>query len=803
MAIKIDGKQISLAVRDLVVHNPTSATTLSSFPLPQRGMLGKEAQEKVQNISKRQHRLFYKEYSVNAQLSRGTYDFKIHGRIDTMYDLGTRIEIEEVKSVVLTARDFQKFNPDLYPEFSEQVLFYAYLLQREKAGVEISTYLTIFNLVNNRQRTFPVDYVPQKVEALLFLRLQNILESVLADQHRQDLRIKFLQNVSLSLPENRPQQQEMMTTITRTISDGRHLMVSAPTGTGKTAGALIPVLKYALIHNKKVFFSTAKNTQHAIVRQTLEPLLKTDLDISALFLRSAQKMCCNDVFLCHEKFCPYAKDYRPRLLENNLIAQILVHKMIEPDLIYNMAKALQLCPAEVLMDTAVYADIIVGDFNYVFDPAVSLHRIFNQKNSFEWILIVDEAHNLYQRSIDYYSPEIHNSRVTELIDLLETKKKKIYRDLKQSLIEIKKTLDKIYLDCAAWYSEQQYCPVALDRIAWEKLGFAFETRFIAYLIEKIKMQIIQPDDPFETFYYRLRRFIQVIKLDDPAFKTYYDARDQGILKIQCCDPSGQLTHRINSFHSVIAMSATLDPLNYYQTVLGFLTNRTDFLSLDSPFPPENRKILILPDLSTRFRQRGQLYPQYANIIKEIIKIRPGNYLCFFPSYEFMQNINLFLGTVTSEKLIQTPSMDDTQRTHFLTQLQQPGGNHLLLGVLGGIFAEGIDYSGDMCNGVLIFSPALPKVSFARELIRAYYNENGADGFAFAYLYPGLNKVIQAAGRLVRSPLDKGIVVLVGERFASEKIHELLPAYWFKTPETVAAGGEYQKLIKKFWQDIEK
>ncbi len=333
MAIKIENNHISLAVRDLLSPKSKSLKTLSSFPLPQRGMLGKQAQIKTQQQKQKSFGLFHREYSVKGDFQIGDYSFSISGRIDGLYELETRLEVEEIKSVILTASDFKNLNIDKYPEFSEQLLFYCYLLQDEYNGIEIISYITLVNLVNDKTRHFSINYNPIVVESILRQRLQFIIEEIETEKRFTEKRIQQLESIDFGLTEERPQQKQMMDEIRQVLQDQKHLLASAPTGTGKTAAALIPAIEYAMIHNKKIFFGTSKTTQQNIVRETIIPIAESDLDCTTLLLRSAASMCANDIHFCHEDFCPYAKDYQQKLLASNLLAE-LDSKIIEPDLVF-------------------------------------------------------------------------------------------------------------------------------------------------------------------------------------------------------------------------------------------------------------------------------------------------------------------------------------------------------------------------------------------------------------------------------------------------------------------------------------
>ncbi|MEJ2544905.1 MAG: ATP-dependent DNA helicase, partial [Calditrichaceae bacterium] len=472
-----------------------------------------------------------------------------------------------------------------------------------------------------------------------------------------------------------------------------------------------------------------------------------------------------------------------------------------PETIYAKAVDHVLCPFEVSMDLSFNVDLLVGDFNYVFDPTVYLRRLFAKKDYSDWILIIDEAHNLYDRGMQYLSPLLKKETVVSLINQNKDKKSKIFKNLVKALKEIENILNELNLEGEIHFAGRQYFETDLNILAWDSALSLYEQTFIKYLIEKIKKRWLIIDDPLESFYFSLRHFVQIARIHDRAFVPFYDADEGGILKIQCCDPSHYLQQRIEGFHSVVAMSATLDPIDFYQNVLGFPEYRTEKLQLDSPFPSEHRKIIIIPGMSTRYKDRMQNYPRIAEIIEQVIQQQSGNYLVFFPSFDFVQNVNVFLGKVKHNKILQKPDMKDEDRNLVLNELKKKDQQNLLLAVMGGIFSEGVDYFGNMAIGVIVISPALPMVSFERELLRQYYEEKQNAGMEYAYIFPGMNKVIQSVGRLIRSATDKGIVILIGERFSDEQFNNILPEYWFKRQGDIEITDDYIPVIKEFWGRI--
>ncbi len=803
MTIRIENKNISLSVRDLIRFNPNPRNVLSSFPLPQRGMLGRQAQAKLQQSRDTSFGLFRKEATISYKFQHRKYHFSLHGRIDGIFELPGRIDVEEIKSVIISSKDFKNLEIDSYPEYTEQVLIYSYLLHNEEQNIEILPIITLVNLVNDKSRSFKLEFKADLVNKLVLQRCDWIINNIDRREKIKKLRIKQLAKVNFQLPERRMEQEEIMTTVEASLQSGEHLMISAPTGTGKTAAALFPAIRYAVQHQKRIIYLTSKTTQQAIIRETLKPIIDEGLDLTICFLRASKNMCANDVILCHEDYCPYVKNYQDEKIKNKLITTLLKKRILNPEVIFNQSKAAFVCPAEIMFDLAVTADILVGDYNYIFDPRVQLKRIFQRDDLTEWLLIIDEAHNLYQRTIDSLSPEIKRSILKNLSKALLNDKLQVYRTLKQSLSTIDSLLEYLQQEGEIQYSEQRYFTLQLDVSAWQEAFREFENAFIKYLIFKIRKNMLILEDPFEAFYYQLRSFVQIAGIQSDEFISYYDAAQKGKVKIACCDPSEHINNIINKFHSVIAMSATLDPITYYRDILGFPEENTHLLEVSSPFSTLNRQIVILPHISTYYRDRANLYERYADIIKDVISIKEGNYIVFCPSFEFIQNVILYLGKTKSEIISQRRQMTEKDRKYILSELRESGTPKLLLAVMGGIFSEGVDFSGDMCIGVIIFSPALPQITFERELIRQYYENKRGNGFNYAYLYPGINKVIQSVGRLIRSRQDKGIIVLAGERFAEDEINQLFPDYWFELEGDVVVTEEFEETIQTFWKRFDE
>jgi DNA excision repair protein ERCC-2 len=336
-------------------------------------------------------------------------------------------------------------------------------------------------------------------------------------------------------------------------------------------------------------------------------------------------------------------------------------------------------------------------------------------------------------------------------------------------------------------------------------GFAalreqLDTLMVDYAIYRRRIGQASPNDPLQDFYYAWHRLCDVLALGGEEFSYLYRADPQdAVFKVLCKDASRFLQARLKGFHSVIAMSATLTPFAFYQDVLGMPTERTFTAEFPSPFPAEHRKILIIPEISTLYRERQRDAPQTARIIDTIVAQRPGNYGAFFPSFAYLRLVRSWLQTPSQQLIVQTENMAERDRAAVLRRLQQSTEPTLLLAVQGGIFAEGVDYPGDMLIGAIIVGPGLPRVDVEQELLRAYYEDKYGRGFAYAYLYPGMNRVIQAAGRVIRSETDVGIIVLLDKRFAYSNYSALLPAHWYSESTRELLSKNYQQALARFWR----
>ncbi|MBN1420467.1 MAG: ATP-dependent DNA helicase, partial [Planctomycetes bacterium] len=545
----------------------------------------------------------------------------------------------------------------------------------------------------------------------------------------------------------------------------------------------------------------------------------TGAPITAVILRAKDEICPHELRVCQPRACPLLAGYVQRREESSAVRELLAEGIVPPERIQEVAKGLRLCPFELALDLALEVDCIVCDYNHVFDPRAYLRRFFAGGRWDDVVLLVDEAHNLPARGREMLSPGLDRARIRALARELAGREGALAdgrRAAERLDREIRKLAKRPARVRAAGpplrdaeidetgAADGPDAPFAVDinREAFGSLREAIQDAATRYAIERRASGVYAPDDPFDAFYWDFAAFAAVLDRWGREFLAYVErAPKPGAARILCRDPSRLLGDRLKGFRSAIAFSATLEPAEFYRTMLGLEPWRTDAMALPSPFPRENRIIRIVPEFSTRLRDRQRNYPQFAALIHTATLPRRGNYLAFLPSFAFLEEIERRLPRGPYELLAQRPGMARAEREALLAHLGEPGGYHLVLAVQGGIFAEGVDYPGERLIGAIIVGPGLPQRGFVQEELRAYLQEEYGAGFAFAYAIPGMTRVIQSAGRVIRSETDRGAILLVCDRFLRIPYRDLLPREWFeREPEELIARRPLAE-IASFWARI--
>ena len=534
-------------------------------------------------------------------------------------------------------------------------------------------------------------------------------------------------------------------------------------------------MRVALSRGQRLIFLTAKTLGQRIAVDTIRAMQQGLF--RSLQLRAKAKMCANAEIICHEEYCPYAKDYGLKLVRSQLLRNLInddAHQ--DPDRIYHAAVQHELCPFEVSLDLLSEIDVLVCDYNYVFDPDIGLAAILNQGALRDAVLVIDEAHNLVDRSREYYSPAISSQLLERARTLLDTRDSAAFRDLRVLVGELADLVAEVVAGALGPDRVgDAIVELPADRIA--DLRLAFDGALLSYFVYKREHDLWMADDPIVEVFLALMRLHRALSEGGSEFVHLASRTADGTasVKVCCLDASRFVGRVLEESAGVVAMSATLEPFEFYRELLGFSPHRTDELYVPSPFPASNRLVLCIPDVDTTFRRRAAHYDRIADWIARLAH-PDHNVLTLFPSYRFLDAVRDRLPPVGHRLLVQEPSSSDAVQSSFLDALAS-NERHLVLAVLGGIFAEGVDYPGEMLSQVIVVSPGLPQLSTERELLKAYYQEFYGHGFGYAYLVPGLTRVVQAAGRIFRSADDRGVIVLMCQRFQDPRYARLLPSEW--------------------------
>lgn len=800
MTIRFDGNTCTLwlSVGDLCAVEQFPGAVSLTPRLRQRAAMGRQVHTTHQTEQLATQDSYRAEVTIHQQRVVDDYTVHIQGRIDGLYEAGETLIVEEIKSLLIPAERFPDISLADYPAYEQQLILYVHLLRAQHDG-PIRGHLVLVNLASEHRKVLLVEPDAEQNEALLTAQIRRILgryeaRSARAAKRQQEaLRFPF--------PTMRPQQDDMMQQVRLAVQDQSCVLVSAPTGIGKTIAALYPALEHALQQGLRIFFVTAKTTQQYLAVATLQQLAQHNTAFTAVHLRAKEKSCLNDVYYCHESVCRFADDYQAKLERSGVVDELLNLAVVEPATCAERGRQHQVCPFELSLDVAQEADLIVGDYNYVFDPGAYLRRFFQDEAYDDCVLIIDEAHNLYMRGRDYYSPALHQRRIRQLLAYSANEPVRLFREFETFFQHLDALYPQLYAEALQTPLDGQQTLVDPPLALMAELRHQLEDLMVDYVIYRRRTGHMPGGDPIQDFYYHFQRFCDVLTLEGDEFSYLYQHQpDDATFKILCKDASRFLHQRLSGFHSVVAMSATLTPFGFYQDVLGLPADRTFTVECPSPFPPENRQLMVIPDVSTIYRDRQRDAPKVAHIVEDIVAQRTGNYAAFFPSFAYLNQVRTWLQRPAYELIEQTESMTEADRIGVLRQLQQPSMiSRLLLAVQGGIFAEGVDYPGDMLVGVMIIGPGLPRMDAEQELIRDYFEDHYGRGFAYAYLYPGMNRVIQSAGRVIRSATDVGVIALIGKRFSYSNYTALFPTYWYENSPRELVTRNYQKRLANFWR----
>lgn len=774
-----------VSVRSLVEFSLQSGDlTSGGFQRRDRMQLGTQGHRRVQRSRPEGYET---EVEILYHVEDSDPPLLVRGRIDGLYRGAEPVIIEEIKTTTVSlALVHEQHNPLHWA----QAQCYAYMFARQHHLSEIAIHLTYYHLDSRKEKTFERCFSMLELETFfndLITPYLRWIRKLIAYQARRD---PSIQQLAFPYPEYRPGQRDMAVAVYRTIRDSSRLYVQSPTGVGKTIATLFPAVK-ALGQGlaSKIFYLTAKTSGRLVAEKALDDMRQSGLDLRSVTLTAKEKICFCPPVNCDPEVCVFARDYfrkAKRALEETDQMQAFTRPVIEA-----LARQYEICPFEFSLDLALWVDCIICDYNYVFDPRVYLHRFFDVTSE-PYIFLVDEAHNLPDRARSMYSAELEKKTVLEL-----------QRSLKPHLPPLAEKLgaiNKIMLEMRkACQAEEKTSLVeteppeelikavrAFSQAAEDWLVLNHPAEFRPALLE---------------FYFLCANFLRTAEYFDTFYVSYFERQESSDLKakIYCLDPAPMLAAPLERSQSTIFFSATLLPIDYFTQLLTGDAEHPKRI-FPSPFPTENVSLLIHDGISTKYAQREDSYAAIAESIEAVCAARVGNYLVFFPSYAYLEAVleRLKERLPESQLLVQDRGMTEAAREGFLAQFSN-GSQETLIGlaVMGGIFGEGIDLVGDRLIGAVVVGVGVPQVCLENDLIKDYFDRQNTSGFAYAYQYPGFNRVLQATGRVIRTDTDRGIIVLIDERFTHARYRQLFPAHW-RGFQVVRSISEIKEKLARFW-----
>ena len=741
------------------------------------------------------------EVPLKFSVEEDLYELTIDGRADGIFtNEEGLVVVEEIKGIY---KNLEYMEQPIYVH-QAQAMCYAYIFALQNELEQIAIQMTYVNLDTEDKKYFQQEFS--------FKELKEWFEKLLADYKKwADFQFEWkkkrqdsIQSLEFPYPY-REGQKQLVSDVYRTINRGKNLFIQAPTGVGKTISTIFPAVK-AVGENlaDRIFYLTAKTITGTVAKETFQLLREQGYQAKTIQLTAKEKLCVCEEMECNPVNCPYAKGHFDRV--NDAVFELLQESdMFTREEILAQAKKHQVCPFEMSLDVASWADNIICDYNYAYDPNVYLKRFFQEGIKGDYIFLVDEAHNLVDRSREMYSAQIYKEDFLAMKRLMKNYNKKMEKLLERCnkiLLEYKRECENYCL-----YDEIGNLHFALLLLVSEIEDFLQKPR----RFKETKGEFA--DNPWDflgkkellDFYFQIRNFLHIMDLVDEHYQIYTEIQEDGrfMMKLLCVDPSENLQKCIDKGRSTIFFSATLLPIQYYKSLLS--TDKENYaIYAQSTFKEEQRLLAFGNDVSTKYtRRNASEFKKIAEYVEKTVHCKKGNYMVFFPSYKLMNQVyDVFLemDAGKAQTIIQQNAMKEADREAFLQEFEKEHENSFVaFCVMGGIFSEGIDLTNDKLIGAIVVGTGLPQVSNEREILKTHFDEIAGNGFDYAFRYPGMNKVLQAAGRVIRTTEDRGVILLLDDRFLQSDYQGLYPREW--NERKICNTNTIEELVEEFWNNI--
>ncbi|EHJ02316.1 DEAD_2 domain protein [Clostridium sp. DL-VIII] len=751
---------IKESVRNLVEFCLKSGDIDNRFSGSARAVEGTKAHQKLQDDNLSIYKNYEKEVYLSYVFETKKSLINIEGRADGIIIQDDRIIIEEIKS---TYKNFAYID-DLNEVHWAQAKVYALIYCKQNNIQNIYVRLSYVQLETSEVKSFEKQFTIEELEKFIEAILEEYEKFVSLIYQQKNRRNESIRTLSFPFDKYREGQRKLINISYQTMKEKEILFAQAPTGIGKTISTIFPAVK-ALGEEigERIIYLTAKTINRQVAEETFERLRTKGLKFKSIVITAKEKICSNDNFDCNPEKCKYAKNYYGKVKE--VIFYILENEeRISREILQEYAERYEVCPFELSLDLSLYCDGIIGDYNYIFDPRVSLTRVLESKGN---IVLVDEAHNLIDRSRNMYSASLCKNEILKCKKLTKGKLNKLHailRKINDYFVELRNECEDKEV---TWLCE-------------EGLPSELSKHLQLYLRES--EEILVRGNKFEGYeeilqlYFDINAFVSTMQLYDENYRTCMEKEAQELmLTLYCINPAKNLKEYLKRCNSVIFFSATLTPLKYYIEMLGG-TDETYRIKLPSPFNKENLKVYVSP-INIRYSHRQRTLKLVKDKILDFVKDKLGNYMIFSPSYAYMELLYEEIGKSPIEGfefVKQKKNMSEEEKSEFLNEFKIKN-NLLMFCVLGGMFSEGIDLPGEQLIGSVIIGVGYPMIDMKNEVIKEFYRERG---YEYAYIFPGINKVQQAAGRVIRTENDKGRVLLIDDRYVSNNYKVLLPSEWY-------------------------
>lgn len=744
-------------------------------------LLGGKIHRKIQS---RMGTNYTAEVPLKIQMPCDGFVLQIEGRADGVLKDDGKVLIDEIKGIL---RSLEHLEAPV-PVHLAQAKCYAYIYAVQNSLKCIDVQMTYCQMETEEIRRFCQEFEFQELQTWFQDLVTQYEKWAKFEIEWRNVRNDSIRQIEFPFPY-REGQRDLVASVYRTILRKKKLFIQAPTGVGKTMATVFPAVRAVGEGlGEKIFYLTAKTIMRTVVEQAFSLLKEKGLLYKTITLTAKEKICFCEEAECNPDACPYAKGHFDRV--NDAVFDLITHSGDwSREVLEEQAKKHMVCPFEMSLDVSNWADAVICDYNYAFDPQAHLKRFFSESGKGEYLFLIDEAHNLVERGREMYSASLYKEDLLEVRKLVKAEDPKLAKGLSecnQQFLELKR-------ECEHYQILKSVSHIALKLMnVLSKLEDYLEECKDA---EKKKRVL--------DFYFAVRSFLNIHDIMDENYVIFSEMMEDGRFQIKlfCVNPAVNLQNYLEQGNSTIFFSATLLPVHYYKKLLS--VEKDDYaVYAHSSFPQENKFLFIGTDVSTRYTRRGEsTYQRFARYIAVMAEQKKGNYMAFFPSYRFLEEVHTcFLECVDHEvdSICQVSYMDEEQREEFLEEFEQEREKSLVaFCVMGGIFSEGIDLTDDKLIGAVIAGTGLPQVCTEREILKQYFNAADMDGFDYAYLYPGMNKVLQSAGRVIRTESDRGVILLLDDRFRAMRYREVFPREWQQYQ--LGSVKNLEQEIRTFWE----